>query len=173
MFKLDELTDERCPLLQPFGDALKHRVLDPKFIQPLLVLTGNTLAIERKNKVRLKQEKIGYLPSRTTCNNCIEENQVTIDKSMVLFHEALVLLGCGQVEKSALTNCGATKARGCQIFLLTLREGTVVKAEFLTIFDGLLREHADAVQVFILFHFRYCFTVGVAAVTQTRCIVSK
>ena len=92
---------------------------------------------------------------------------------MVLFHQTLVLLSCGQIEKSSLTNSRATEACRCQIFLLTLCEGTIIEAKFFTIFDGLLREHANAVQVFILFDFGYCFTIWVAAVTQTRCIVSK
>lgn len=92
---------------------------------------------------------------------------------MVLLHHALIFLSSCQVEEPALANSRAAETRGTSEFFFALCEGAIIETELLSIFYTFLSEHSDGINPCILLDLCDRLAVGVAAVAQAGCEVSK
>ena len=57
-----------------------------------------------KDKDKSQNKKKRYLPTRAACCNCIVKDQVSVDERVVLFLEALVLLGDCKIKEPTLAD---------------------------------------------------------------------
>ena len=72
LFEFDELTDQRCPLLQPYWYVLEYGTLQTMLVQSVFIFLCDFTILG------------GF--------NCFIEDEVAINETVILLHDSLILL---------------------------------------------------------------------------------